>query len=145
MGTYKLKSAREILLEIWKRSVKIQFWVTNHLFSWKFSSHQRVAIPPKVPLTLTTLPIFNFHLYLLRIRRVSSFILVSWSRRMSEETIFNKSLTASSLIGLPNPLQFQDVIYIIYPIGRECLLPLGALISYPDHTTFLWWPRCLAS
>ena len=142
---YKLKSGREILLEIWKRFVKIQCWVTNHLLSWKFSLHQRVAIPPEVPLALTALPEFNFHFDLLKRRRGSSSILVSWSRRMSEETIFNKSLMASALVGFPRPLQFQDVICIIYPIGRECLVPLGALISYPNHTTFLWWPGCLAS
>jgi hypothetical protein len=91
------------------------------------SSVQRVANPPEVPLELTALPSLLFHFDLLISRRASPSILVSWSIRISEGSAFNRSLTASILLGFPRPLQFQEASFITYSMGGGMRPPLEGL------------------
>ena len=133
-----MKREMDILLDICCNSVKIKCCVRYMVLRRNLSSYHKVVRPPEVPWVLTALLAFLFHFDLLRDKRASSSILVSWSKRMLKGFILRRYLTALAFNGFPNPLQFQEVIYIIYPWRRELLLPLGAYYACFYQMTIQW-------
>ena len=101
-------------------SMNIQCCVSKELRRVKSFLFQRVANPPKPPLAH---PPYFFQFSLLMPRRASSPIFVSLNSRISVGSIFNRSLTALTLFGLPSSLQFRETNFIIYSSYGGMALP----------------------
>lgn len=70
--------------------------------------------PPEAPRAEIACAPLLFQKFLLAWRKVVSSILVSWMRRIFEASNLVNLFIASSLALVPIPLQFHEIIFIIY-------------------------------